>query len=121
MSENNEKAMEQLAMALYYSAATMMKDGKSHEEIVQWLIQKGVKPDTAERMMVKLQQSRVNVTRRSGQRKVVAGILLCGIGLILTTGIVFPDITEIGRLLAALSILPGGYLLLRGIQQIIVR
>ncbi|MGB1286516.1 MAG: hypothetical protein ACPG7F_08290 [Aggregatilineales bacterium] len=120
MSDNPDSAnaMEHLALALYYNAAEMMKEGKSSEEIVGWLIEKGVKPDTAHQMMEKLGVSRINVIRRYGRRNLIAGMLICGIGLALATGTLNLQVGDEIRLLAGLALLPGGYLLLRAVMQL---
>lgn len=118
MTDNPQQAMEQLALALYYRAAEMMKEGKSGEEIVQWLIEKGVRPATAERMLARLQVSRRNVTHRAGRYNVVAGVLICALGLAIAGDVILVPTSTLLRIVSLLAVIPGVYIILRGTLQL---
>jgi hypothetical protein len=76
--------LEEAAMALYYHAAQLIKQGKPRESIISELMSKGINRETAERMLAKLDVSRANVARKSGYRNLFIGliaIVLCVIPL----------------------------------------
>jgi hypothetical protein len=76
--------MEEAALALYYHAAQLIKQGKPREDIVTELMSKGINRETAEKMLAKLDVSRANVARKSGIRNLFIGlivIVLCVIPL----------------------------------------
>jgi hypothetical protein len=60
--------MEKAALALYYHAAELIKQGMAREDIIKALMAKGINRETAEKMLAKLDVSRANVTRRAGYR-----------------------------------------------------
>jgi hypothetical protein len=82
--------MEKAALALYYHAAELIKQGIPREEIIKDLMAKGINRETAERMLAKLDVSRANVTRRAGYRNLGLGgflVLLVIIPLFGLTGV----------------------------------
>ena len=112
--------MENAALALYYHAAQMIKEGKTREQIERHLIHdKGVSPKTAKIMLDKLNESRVNVARQLGWRNAATGVFVIAAALIILFG-VFSGERATGLLLGIciLLLLGGGFLGVRGGMQI---
>jgi len=118
MSDENQSPMEQVALAFYFHAATMIKEGKSRKEILKDLTSKGVSLETAENMLHKLEQSRANVARRSGYRNAFLGTVLILLMLIPLFGVGIAKVTGFMFLLAIIILTAGFLTLGRGIMQI---
>ena len=118
MSDQNRTAMENAALALYYHAAQMIKEGKSDEEVLEDLVSKGVNPETAASMLEKLNESRANVAQRRGYRNVFIGIVLIVLMIFPISGIGVPQVFEVMLGIALLIMGYGIYTLGRGIMQI---
>ena len=119
MSEQDRTPMENAALALYYHAAQMIKAGKSREEIITELTSKGINRDTVENMLTKLDQSRANVARRSGYRNAAFGGVLTIFALLPILGIFIPQVTGVAFTVAAILLVIGLFVLVRGVLQII--
>jgi hypothetical protein len=82
--------MEKAALALYYYAAELIKQGMPREDIVNALIAKGINRETAERMLAKLDVSRANVARRAGYRNLFLGGIAVLLSILPLFGIAGP-------------------------------
>jgi hypothetical protein len=82
----SDKALKDAALALYYHVAQLIKSGKTHQEIEALLVAQGVKPETAQMMLAKLDASRLNVTRRMGRRNMFIGGAIAFLGGVLIVG-----------------------------------
>jgi hypothetical protein len=110
--------MEEAALALYYHAAQLIKQGKSREAIITELMSKGINRETAERMLAKLDVSRANVARKSGYRNLGLGALVIVLSLVPLFGITGTQ-AEGWQFVAAIVLLGLGILQAgRGIMQI---
>lgn len=72
--------IEKAALALYYHAAELIKQGMPREEIIKNLMSKGINRESAEKMLAKLDVSRANVARKAGYRNLMLGglvVLFC--------------------------------------------
>lgn len=118
MSDKNPSHMEQVALAFYFHAANMIKEGKSRKEILKDLTSKGVSLETAENMLDKLEQSRANVARRSGYRNAFIGTVLIILMLIPIFGIGIVQVTGAAYILAMVILAGGIFVFGRGIMQI---
>jgi hypothetical protein len=118
VSEKNSSSMEQVALAFYFHAATMIKEGKSRKEILKDLTSKGVSLETAENMLDKIELSRANVARRSGYRNAFIGTVLIGLMLIPLLGIGILQVTGAMFFVAIIILSCGIFAFGRGIMQI---
>lgn len=118
MPDQERSQMEEVALAFYFHAATMIKEGKSRQEILKDLTSKGVSPETAENMLNKIEQSRINVARRSGYRNTFIGAVIIIFMLIPLFGIGIVKVTGTAFLMAILILACGIFALGRGIMQI---
>lgn len=118
MSDQDRSAMENAALALYYHAAQMIKDGKSNEDILEDLISKGVSRETAATMLEKLNQSRANVAKQSGYRNAAIGMVLVVLASLPVFGIGIAQASGVPLGIAFLLMGCGIYALGRGIMQI---
>jgi len=75
--------METAALAIYYHVAQMIKEGKTEQEILNILEEQGIKPETAHKMLAKLNESRSNVTRTYGRRNRAVAFVSIGSGVLL--------------------------------------
>ncbi len=108
-----------LALALYYRVAELVKAGKTRDQIIYEMGLQGVKRDTVEKMLARLADSQRSVQRQQGWRHVVLGgaVTLAALGL--TFGIfgfapanalaIFPTLVGLGI---------GGYWLVRGVFEV---
>jgi hypothetical protein len=119
MSDQNPSPMEAAALALYYHAAQLIKEGKSREEVVDDLVSKGVQRATAENMLDKLNQSRANVARQRGYRNILFAIGLILVALLPLLGIMMPKLVGVTLIIPLLMLAYGIFLLGRGLMQII--
>jgi len=71
---------------LYFQAAEMIIDRKPVRQVVGWLVDQGVEPSTAEKVVAKFYESNVEETRAQGQRNIVYGGLWFFGGLVVTLG-----------------------------------
>jgi hypothetical protein len=110
--------METAALALYYHAAQLIKAGKSHKDIIEELVSKGVNRDTAENMLTKLNQSRSNVARKQGYRNVLIGVVISIVTIPPVFGLFVPQFYGIAFGTAVFVWIFGLFLLIRGILQI---
>lgn len=119
MTNNEERTpMEQAAIALYFHAAQMIKEGLSEEEVIENLTNQGVSRETAEMMMRRIETSRDNVTKRFGTRNVISGAVVTALGLLLWFG-PFDVATDILRQSVGFIIFGiGSFVLVRGLLQV---
>lgn len=82
MSDNTRTPLEEAALGVYMHVAQRIKEGYTEEAIKSELIEQGIKPATADRMLVKLNASRDNVTRRYGNRNRMIGWASIVVGLV---------------------------------------
>lgn len=111
--------MQQLALALYYRVAELLKAGKTREQIIYEMGVQGVKRETVERMLDRLHQSQRNVQRRTGRTHVFIGAIISLLALGLTFGwfgLPYANGFAIFPTLIALGI--GGYWLVRGLFEV---
>ena len=118
MSDQNSSPMETAALALYYHAAQMIKEGKSRETIVNDLVSKGIQRATAENMLDKLNQSRANVARQRGYWNTLLGIGLIVLALLPILGIFIPKLVGVMLIVPLLILACGVFLLGRGLMQV---
>jgi len=110
---------QDLALALYYRVAELVKDGKTRDQIIYEMGLKGVRRDTVERMLERLAQSQRSVQRQRGWRHLVLGGVITTAALGLTFGLfgfapanalaIFPTLVGLGV---------GGYWVVRGIFEV---
>lgn len=118
MTDQERSPLEEAALAFYFHAATMIKEGKSRKDILKDLTSKGVSQETAESMLEKLEQSRVNVAKRSGYRNAFIGIVLIIFMILPLFGIGISQATGVTFALALVFLACGVFALGRGIMQI---
>jgi uncharacterized membrane protein len=111
--------METAALAVYYHAAQMIKAGKSREEIITDLIEKGISRETANNMLDKLDESRANVARNRGYRNLFLGVVLIVLMILPIFGLIVPQVTGTALGVAVLILGCGFFAAVRGIMQII--
>lgn len=109
-----------LALALYYHVAELVKAGKTRDQIIYEMGLQGVKRDTVEKMLARLADSQRSVQRQQGWRHVALGgvVMLAALGL--TFGIfgfvpanalaIFPTLVGLGV---------GVYWLARGVFEVV--
>jgi len=119
VSEKNRTPMEDAALALYYHAAQLIKEGRSQDAIVRELVKRGVSSETARKMLAKLEQSQVNVAQRSGYRNVLIGTTLMLLMLIPLFGIGVDPVAGTYLSITILFLGGGLFALGRGILQIL--
>lgn len=118
MTDKERSPLEEAALAFYYHAATMIKEGKSRKDILKDLTSKGVGRETAENMLDKLEKSRANVARRSGYRNAFVGIVIIVMMLLPLFGIGIAKVAGVSFSLAIILLACGVLVLGRGIMQI---
>lgn len=111
--------LEDVALALYYRAAELLKAGLREEEVITELVKQGIKRETAQKMMLRLAESQRRVEVRHGRRNVFVGGVLTFFALGLTFGwfgfspangiAIFPTLAGLGV---------GCYWLARGVLQV---
>lgn len=116
MTNKDRSQMEQVALAFYFHAATMIKAGKSRKEILKDLTSKGVSLETAQTMLDKLDQSRANVARRNGYRNAFIGGVLIALMMMPILGLI--EVTGATFFVAIILLSCGIFAFLRGIMQI---
>lgn len=117
MSENRTD-LENAALALYYYAAELIKEGKSEKEVISTLIDRGVTRETAETMLERLNVSRANVARRSGYRNALFGGALVILTVLPLFGIFVEQPVGFSQILTILLLAVGVVMLGRGLMQI---
>ncbi|MEO1286489.1 MAG: hypothetical protein AAFV93_01870 [Chloroflexota bacterium] len=110
----DETNLEQMAMALYVYAAELVKEGKSRQQIIDNLMERGVSRQSAETIMTRLNESRNNVTRRSAIYHLVFGIALIVLSTLPLLGIIVPQADTIGTGLAIIIMAIGVVITGRG-------
>jgi hypothetical protein len=82
---NQRTPLEEAALGIYMHVAKRIKEGYSEQAIKEELITQGIKPETADAMLAKLNQSRLNVTHRHGRRNrtIAFGVMTLGLLLVL--------------------------------------
>jgi hypothetical protein len=116
---DSKAPLEKMALALYVHAARMIKEGKSRDEIAQELQRKGVKPETAQHMLQRLDTARDDVTRRLGWRNVLIGAVVCIAGFGLIVGAFGGVADGLGAVFAWGAFLLGVYWVGRGTLQVL--
>ena len=119
MSEQDPTSMESAALALYYHAARMIKEGKSRDEIIRELTRQGISEEAAKTMLIKLDQSRANVARRSGYRNIAAGTILLVMGGAPVFGIGIAQATDNAFVFVIFVLTIGLIFFGRGFMQIV--
>lgn len=117
---NDDNNLEKVAMALYVYAAQLVKEGKTKDQIINTLMQRGVSRTSAETIMTRLNESRDNVTRRSGYVNLVFGAIVIMLSLFPLFGVVVPQANAIGTVLAILVMAIGIVIVGRGMLKVFV-
>lgn len=117
MSQKERSPMENAALAVYYHAAQLIKEGRSRDEIVRQLMKQGLSYDTAMTVLDKLATSQVNVARRSGKRNILLGGAIIFFSIVLLLGIGVQQVAGIVLIPVLIILLAGLYVLGRGILQ----
>lgn len=118
MADKEHSSLEEAALAFYYHAAKMIKEGKSRKDIIKDLTSKGVSQKTAENMLDKLDQSRVNVAKRSGYRNAFVGVVIIIMMILPLFGIGIAKVVGTSFTIAIILLGCGIFALGRGIMQI---
>lgn len=119
MSDNHDD-LEKMAMALYIYAAELIKEGKSQQEIIDILIQRGVSRESAETIMSRLDESRDNVTRRSGYLSIVFGAIIVMISLFPLFGVIVDKVEGFSVIIAFLLMFAGIVIAGRGLLKVFI-
>lgn len=115
--DQQQPRLEDAALALYYHAAEMIKAGKTAQEIKSDLIRKGVRPETAQLMLERLDKSRDNVALKYARRRMITGSVMCFVGVVLGLGL-FGDGSNLPAMLFSLGVVVFGvFWLLGGVAQ----
>lgn len=119
MSRNfAERDVKDAALAVYYHAAQLLKAGRSPQEVEALLVEQGIKPETARKMLTKLGTAQIKVARRMGGRNVAFGAALMLLGLLLVTGVTSGRPAEgLSAILGWLSVVIGAAWCARGAWQ----
>jgi hypothetical protein len=117
VTEKERSPMESAALAVYYHAAQLIKEGRSRDEIIRQLMKQGLSYDTAMTVLDKLATSQVNVARRSGKRNIMTGSTIVFFAMLSLLGIGVKQITGIALIPVLIILLAGLYVLGRGILQ----
>lgn len=115
---NPTSDLEHAALALYYYAAELIKEGKSDEEVITTLMNRGLNRQTAETILKRLNASRDNVARRSGYRNALVGGSLSVLALLALFGIGMAPAVGLSQILLILVLAVGVILFGRGLMQI---
>ncbi len=118
MSQQERTPMEEAALAVYYHAAHLLQDGKSHAEIEEQLVKQGISPQQARIVLKRLEESRTNVARRRGWRNVAVGAFLSGLLLLPLFGIGVAAVSGSQLLIAGILLGCGLLILGRGLMQL---
>ncbi len=120
MNQNpNTDPMQDLALALYYRVAELVKAGKTREQIIAQMGLQGVRKETVEMMLDRLAASRRNVEKRRGRLSIAVG----GLITLLALGLLFgwfglPVANDRACLPAMVALGVGGYWLVRGMLDV---
>ena len=115
---DNRSDLENAALALYYYAAELVKEGKSSEEVVNILVQRGLTRESAETIMQRLNVSRDNIARRSGYRSIVFGAIIIVLMLLPLFGIFVPKATGVSVMALIIVMAAGIVIVGRGLMQV---
>lgn len=118
MSQPERTPLETAALAVYYHAAELLQDGKSHSEVEAQLVRQGISKGQARRILARLEQSRTNLLRRRGWRNITFGLIFSGLLLFPLLGIGTSALSGMQQVFT-LILLGGGLLILgRGWLQL---
>lgn len=117
---DNRNDLENVAMALYVYAAQLIKEGKSHQEIIDILMQRGLSRESAETIMMRLNESRDNVTRRSGYITIVFGAIVVMTSLFPLFGVVVERVEGFSMMIAFLLMAVGIVIIGRGLTKVFI-
>lgn len=117
MSENRSD-LENAALALYYYAAELVKEGKTSKEVIDILVQRGITRESAETIMQRLNVSRDNVARRSGYRSIAFGLIMVVLMLMPLFGIFLPEATGVSVIALIIVMAVGIVIAGRGLMQV---
>lgn len=110
---------QDLALALYYRVAELVKAGKTREQIIYEMGRQGVKRDTVEKMLARLAESQRSVQRQQGWRHIVLGGVVTFVALGLTFGIFgFAPANALAIFPTLVALAIGGYWLVRGLFEV---
>lgn len=115
MQKPERTPMETVALAVYYHAAQLLQDGKTHAEIETQLMQQGLSQERAQMILRRLEQSRRSITRRRGWRQISMGGVLIVLLLIPLFGIGVPVVTGYPVSIVLILLVFGLYVLGRGL------
>lgn len=118
MSEERSD-METAALALYYYAAELMKEGKTREQIIFTLVERGVSRDAAETILQRLDASVENVQRRRGYRELVFGLVISIFALMPLFGIFVERVQGISLFVTLIVLTAGLVIIGRGLMQVL--
>ncbi|GAB5493281.1 MAG: hypothetical protein Phog2KO_34960 [Phototrophicaceae bacterium] len=116
---DNRSDLENAALALYYYAAELVKEGKTSDEVVAILVERGVSQESAETIMTRLNISRDNVARRSGYRSIGFGMFIIILMLLPLFGIFLPTATGASVIILILVMAVGFVIVGRGVMQVL--
>ncbi len=111
--------LEDLALALYYRVAELLKAGKNRDQIIYEMGLQGVKRETVEMMLERLKVSQRNVERRRGWTNVFVGAVILFLSLGLTFGwFGLPYVGGLAIIPALIALAAGAYWFVRGLLQV---
>lgn len=115
MTQPPSDPYQDLALAVYYHVAELLKSGRSHEQIITELGLQGVKRETVETMIQRLGVSQLAYDRRRATSNLLVGLALT----LLALGLIFgwfglPYVTGVALFPALVALGVGGYWLVKG-------
>lgn len=107
---------EEDALKVYYYAASLIKAGQTEGQVIQALMDQGVRQQTAHIIMDKLSEARTNVSRRTFRRMMFMGgvVIAFGAWLWLSLDAQAPVLATVAALLVMAA---GGWQFLRGLAR----
>ncbi|MGJ3239303.1 MAG: hypothetical protein ACFE0Q_11400 [Anaerolineae bacterium] len=111
---------ENLAMAFYVYAAQLIKEGKSRQQVIDTLMERGISHENAETIVTRLNQSRDNVTRRSGYRHLAFGSAIILLSLLPLFGVFVEPVTGFSAIVAIIVLASGVLIAWRGVMRVYV-
>jgi len=117
VSEQHEN-LEQVAMALYVYAAQLIKEGKSSEQVIEILKERGLTQEAAETIMTRLNESRDNVTKRGGYVQILFGAFVTVLGALPLFGVLVEQAEGLSTIIAILVMAIGIVIIGRGVLKV---
>jgi hypothetical protein len=79
-----EPSADESVQAIYNYAAGLMQENKSHNQIVDRLVEQGLERDTAHTIVSELEDARSEGLREAGKKNMLYGALWCIGGIVVT-------------------------------------